>query len=222
MSTWLTAVTDLRTLLDEGDQDKLAYRKRCLGDCNGTNVYFKTFDFRRQTDFTTATAPLGVWKNGILLTASDITTDYPTSGDFVLSVAPVDGDVVEGSYYYRWFLDEEMTQFLITATNWLALGSDFLSLGEGLRPSALRYAASEAYQKLAIRWARNLSEGYMLNDAPARDRVGQMIKEYQETALKYREDAEKVRDDYYSRSGQQKQPLWAFVPGRIIDNVPKE
>ncbi|HCW05856.1 MAG TPA: hypothetical protein DGG95_00630 [Cytophagales bacterium] len=220
--SWDTALADLRTVLDEGSQDKLAYRKRCLGDVNGVNTSFKTFDNRRETDFTTVSAPLGVWVNGTLLAASGVTTDYPTSGDFVLAAAPANGEYVEASYYYRWFLDTELEQFLVSGSEWLALGSDYTQVSEGLRPGALKYAASEAYQKLAVRLSRRLSEGFMLNDAPAVDTVGKMVTEYGQIALKYREDAEKVRDDFYSRSGQQKQPLFGFVLGRIKDNVPKQ
>lgn len=222
MSIWATALDDLKGLLDEGNLDKYAYRKRCLGDCNGTNLSFKTFDNLRQTDFTTASPPVGVWISGVLQDPAIITEDFPDSGDFTISVVTQNTDIVEASYYYRWFLDSELIQYLISATNWLSLGSDYTTLGEGLRPGALKFAASDAYQKLAIRWARKLSEGFMLNDAPGTDMVGKMIIEYGNIATKYREDAEKVRDDFYSRSGQQKSPAWAFSFGHVQDPVPKE
>lgn len=219
--SWTDAVLNIKTLLDEGDSDKLVYRKKCFGELNGTNLNFKTFEFRRVTDFTSAEFPLGVWINGALLSSNDVTDDFKESGDFQLKVAPVDGDVVEASYYHRWFTDDELIQFLVTASQWLAFGSDYTATGEGFRPSALKYAASEAYQKLALRWARRLSEGFLLNDAPATDQVGKMIEGYTKAALDYRAEAEKIRDDYYSRSGQQKQPLFGFALGTVQDNVPK-
>lgn len=220
--SWDTAVVDIRTLLDEGAEDKLIYRKRCLGECNGVNTFFKTFDNRRLTDFTNVEFPLGVWLSGVLQDSSAVSEDVLDSGDFILAEAPADGSVVEASYYCRWFLDTELTQFLASASQWLALGSDFTKVAEPLRPGALKYAASDAYQKLVIRWARRLSEGYMLNDAPATEEVGKMIAQYTDIAMKYREDAQKIRDDYYSRSGTQLSPAWSFALGRVIDNVPKE
>lgn len=220
--SWTTALTDIRTLLDEGDEDKLCYRKRCLGECNAVNLLFKTFDSRRTTDFTTAELPLGVWLNGVLIDAADVTLDFPVSGDFELADAPIDGDVIEASYYFRWFIDSELTQFLTTSSEWLALGSNYTNISESLRPAALNYAAGEAYQKLALKWTRRLSEGYMLNDAPATDEVGKMIQQYGDLALKYQAKAKDVRDDFYSRSGTQLSPSYGFSPGRVRDNVPKE
>lgn len=219
--TWTTAISDIRALLSDGDQDKNYYRKRCLGQINGVNTNFKTFEFRRVTDFTTAAAPLGVWLNGTLLAASGVSFDYPDSGDFTLSSAPIDGDVLEASYYAKWFLDTELIQFLTTASQWLAFGSDYTQVAEAFRPAALKYATSEAYQKLVIRWALRASDTFMLNDAPAAENMGKMIDQYKQIAIDYRKDAEVIRDDYYSRSGQQKQPLWGFGLGNVQDNVPK-
>lgn len=221
MSTWSTAVTDLRTNLSDGDQDKVYYRKRVLGQIDGTNTAFRTFEFRRVTDFTTASAPFGVWLNGVLVDSSGINADYFDSGDFVLNTAPSDGDVLEASYYARWFIDTELQQFLTTACEWLAFGSDYTQIAVGFRPAALKYAASEAYQKLAIRWALQVQETFLLNDSKTAENMGKMVTQYKDIGLSYRKEAEKVRDDYYSRSGAQKQPLWGFNLGNVTDPVPK-
>ena len=58
---WSTSVADLRAWLNDGPTDKLVSRKRCLGRIDGSNKIFKTFEFRRVTDFTTATSPFGVY-----------------------------------------------------------------------------------------------------------------------------------------------------------------
>lgn len=218
--TWLNPENDLRVLLSDGTMDKHRYRKRVFGDVNGVNTRFKTFEFRRYTDFTTAVAPLGVWKNGVLLNSSDISFDDTNSGDFILAVAPVDGEVIEASYYIQWFKDSEIQNFLRLGSNWLALGDDYTAISSGLRPAALKYAASDAYQKLALRWAEHLAETYLLNDAPDEKRM-QIVEAYRKASLDARKDAETVRDDFYSRSGQQKQPLWSSSVGKISDPVPR-
>lgn len=219
--SWSTAESELRTLLSDNEKDKHRYRKRVFGEINGTNVHFKTFEFRRVTDFTTATAPLGVWKDGVLLTSADIAGDYLDTCDFSLVTAPLDGSVLEASYFIQWFKDTELQQFLTTATQWLRLGSDYSQLGDGLRPAALKYAAAEAYQKLSLRWAEHLSETFLLNDAPDKDKRMQIVEAYRKSSLDLRKEAETVRDDFYSRSGQQKQPLFASIGGAVADNVPK-
>ena len=82
--SWLTADArlDLRTLISDGDQDKLGYLKQVINDQNGTNKIFKTVDSRRVTDFTTATGPEGVYLDNDLLSPSDVTADETVIGQF--------------------------------------------------------------------------------------------------------------------------------------------
>lgn len=218
--SWTTASTDLRTLLSDNATDKHRYRKRVFGEVNSVNTSFKTFEFRRITDFTTATSPLGVWIDGVLQTSTVVSGDSVGTGDFYLTTAPLDGSIVEASYFIQWFKDSEIENFLRLACNWLALGDDYSQLGQGLRPAALKYAAAEAYQKLSLRWAEHLSETFLLNDAPDEKRMA-IVDVYRKQSLDLRKEAETVRDDFYSRSGQQKQPLFASIVGTVPDNVPK-
>lgn len=218
--SWSTASNDLRTLLSDSTTDKHRYRKRVFGEVNGVNKSFKTFEFRRLSDFTTAAAPLGVWIDGTLQIVSTIAQDFVSTGDFYLVTAPIEGSIVEASYFIQWFKDTEVENFLRLATNWLSLGDDYSNLGQGLRPAALKYAAAEAYQKLSLRWAEHLSETFLLNDAPQEKRMA-IVDVYRKQSLDLRKEAETVRDDYYSRSGQQKQPLYGSIAGTTSDNVPK-
>ena len=226
--SWSDAALNLRTLLSDGQADKHRYRKKVLGVSNSSNVSFKTFEFRRLTNFITNTdASLGVFKTNAnvipyvisKLTAADFAYDNPSTGDFALNTALADGESLEASYFVQWFLDSEINQFLTSACNWLNLGDDFTQLGSGLRPAALKYAAAEAYQKLSLRWAEHLAETFMLNDAPDEKRMS-VVEAYRKQALDYRKDAETIRDDFYSRSGQQKQPLFGVVAGKASDPVP--
>jgi hypothetical protein len=219
--TWGTPSLDLRTLLSDGPTDKVRYRKKVFGELNGTNKSFRTLEFRRLTNFTTAVAPLGVWLNGSLLAAASVSVDYIESGDFNLVTAPVDGDRLEASYYIQWFTDTEISQFLRLGTNWLGLNDDYTGLLEGLRPAVLKYAASEAYQKLALRWAESIQETFLLNDATNDKTRFAIVDQYRKSAEVFRKDAEAVRDDFYSRSGQQKQPLFASIAGAATDVQPK-
>lgn len=214
---WITAVFDLRTLLSDGPEDRYNSRKRCFGEVNGTNNTFRTFEFRRITDFTTATTPLGVYINGTRLSESDISTDYLNTGEFVIGASgsiPVDGDVVEASYFNQWFLDSELQGFLKVASNWLTSSDDYTQIVGGLTPSALKYAASEAYLKLAIRWRTFLSEQYRVEDEPKKPGTGP-ADEFIKMADTFREEALKSRDEFYTRQGQALQPLFGSVLGNV-------
>lgn len=214
--TWTTSVGDLRTLLSDGPEDRYNSRKRCFGEVNGINLQYKTFDFRRITDFTTAPPPQGVYINGVLLAVADVVTDYVNSGEFILSpsVAASGGDVVEASYYTQWFLDSELQSFLSTASNWLSSQPDASLTPNGLIPATLKYAASEAYLKLAIRWRTFLSEGYRVEDESRKPGMGP-ADEYVKMSETFREQATKARDEYYTRQGRALQPLFGSLLGNV-------
>lgn len=214
--TWTNSVSDLRTQLSDGPTDKLRYRKRCFDQANGVNKIFKTFEFRRLTNFTSAVAPEGVYVDGV---ASAVTSDSPLIGEFELAVAPTDGKIVECTYYIQWFLDTELTVFLQMAANWLG-AADTNSIPEGLKPSALKYACADAYQKLALRWAEHISETYRLEDGQDPKRMD-IVESYRKAGLDSRKEAEKMRDIFYTRQGRNLQPLFGSIPGKLSDPMPK-
>lgn len=218
--SWTTSVSDLRNLLSDGPTDRHRYRKTVFGETNGTNHLFKTFEFRRVTDFTTAGTPLGVYKNGILLTSSAISSDYPASGEFTLVTAPADGDRIEASYYIQWFLDSELAEFLTSATNWLGFAGATSNLDPGLQPSALKYAASEAYLKMSMRWREYLSDMYRVEDMPSLEKDGK-AQSFISMGETFKKEARALRDDFYTRQGQSLSPLFNSITGRVRDPMPK-
>lgn len=215
---WTTALTDLRTNLSDSVNDRLRYRKRVFGDTNGVNKTYKTFEYRRATNLSTAVAPLGVYINGTIVS---VTSDDPvTTGEFVLATAPVQNDIVEASYYYQWFTDTELTVFLTNASFWLGGGSDFTLIANGLIPAALKYAMYEAYLKLAIRYAERISEIYRTEDAPD-EKEFKVVAGYEALAKTLMSDSLKLRKDFYTRQDQPLAPIFAVSPGNIRDPMPR-
>lgn len=212
--TWAAPTTDLRTLLSDGATDRYRFRKRVFGEINGTNLSFKTFEFRRITNFTTAAAPLGVYKNGVRLAVIAISADFPNTGEFTLVAAPVDGDLIEASYYSQWFTDAELENFNRLGTNWLGYGDTPGQLAQGLIPACINYAASEAYLKLAIRWRENASETYRVEDSPSPTASNQ-TDEFTKLAEAFKDRAKSLRDDYYTRQGQSLSPIFRSIQGNV-------
>lgn len=217
MSTWTDAVLDLRRQLSDNSNDKLRYRKRCIGQIDGLNKTFKTFEFRRVTDFVSTTLPNGVFVNGSSVSS---VTDFPEIGEFVLAAAPSDGDVVEATYFIQWFTDTELQEFLIDSMQWLGLGTNYSTLVEGLRPCAKFYAAKQACEKLCLRWAEYQSDTYMFQEAPNADKR-LPIDDYRRLAETYYKQAKEAQSNYYTRQGQNLQPLFANISGNIPDVTPK-
>lgn len=212
--SWTTALENLRALLSDGPKDKLQYRKKCLGTQDGVNKRFKTFEERRLNDFTTSDPIIGVFVNSAQVT---VTADMPEIGEFTLTTAPTNDALIEATYYQQWFRDTELNFFLSTAATWLGL-SAIDQVTEGLRASALKYAAADAYQKLSLQWARNMGDVYKMQDQDPENRP---IDPYKSLANQLRKDATESRDQFYLRQGRSLQPLHASLTGRVGSVTPR-
>jgi hypothetical protein len=209
--TLTTATNDLRTLASDGPQDRIRYRTKVFGNQDGVNVTFKTFEQRRVTNFTTPTAPVGIYLNGVLQTC---TLDDIITGEFQVPVAPQNSDTLEATYYYQWFFDAELQTFLKNSAQSLIASADPTQIIDGLQPAALHYATAEAYEKMAARWAERASEVYQLQDAPVRGTEGP-VKSFLALASAYTAKADKLRDDYYERQGMALSPNFISLSGNV-------
>lgn len=218
MSTWVDPIGDVRKVLSDGPTDKLRYRKEVMNQLDGTNRTFKTFEARRLSDFSQSpTAPIGVYVNGA---AATVTDDDPVSGEFTLQTAPTDGQQLRATYYVQWFLDAEITEFLVQAAEWIGYQDAYLTIPEDLRPAAKEYAASVAYQKLSAKFAENLAESYQLYDAPDKKRFDP-VSAYMKISDSKMKRATQLRDDVYKgRKGQSGAPRFQTIAGRARDVAP--
>lgn len=220
MSTWdsATAVLDVRKILSDGPTDKLRYRKAIVPEIlDGSNKVFKTFEMRRITALMTATAPLGVYVNGTAVTVDS--EDLP-SGEFTVHTAPTEGQHIRATYYVQWFNDDELIQFLTSASEWIGTADDYTQIPQNLRPAAKEYAAAIAYQKLVARFAENLAETYQLYDAPDQKRFDP-VSAYMKISEAKMKLAFQLRDDVYkNRQGRALAPISATISGRVRDVPP--
>ena len=216
---WTTAISDLRTKLSDGPTDKLRAYKRVFGQIDGVNTVFKTFEFRRVSNFAGYAPPFGVYLNGILLGAGAVSSDTPENGFFILTSAPAAGDVVEATYYVQYFLDTELDTFLRLGYEWLGFGTVYTDCPSGLQPAVLHYALAESYAKLASRFSEHMSETYRLEDMPDVRRQA-LIAEWKEAGATARDMAHKLRNEYYTRQGQHLSPLFGTSIGRVRDVAP--
>jgi hypothetical protein len=190
--------------------------KGCIGKKDGVNRVFKTLEARRLTDFTQALAPgLGVYVNGTLAQVDSDNTDV---GAFTLHVAPGNQAQVEASYYFQWFRDTELQQFLLNAAQVLQVGSDPTQVPDGLQPAALHYAAAEAYLKVAVKMTEKLSSTYKAEDASGRPEMTE-AEEFRKLAKDCALRADKLRDDYWGKAGKQMSVGFATISGRAKEPV---
>lgn len=214
--SWDTATTDLRVILSDGPTDKLRAFKTVFGIQNGVNTTYKTFEFRRVSDFSSSAlpGPLGLQVDGVRIPAASVVSDDLDSGIFVLTDPLQDSQQFTATYYIQWFKDDELTGFLLRSSNWLGLGDDYTQIPSGLKTAALKYAAHEAYQKLSLRMSENIVETYRLQDAPDDKRMA-VVAAYQKAASDSLKEAITHRDDFYTRKGQAKAPRFGVISGNI-------
>ena len=214
--TWTNPKDDLRILLSDGPTDKPSWKKQCIGNKDGINVYFKTFEFRRVTNLQTSTYPFGVFVNDAQVVVDG---DHMESGEFKLHVAPHEGDRVEASYYSQWFTDNELDLFLRMACSSLGLGDSYSGIEQGLRPAALKYASADAYQELSLRFAKMISERYRAEDLP-KEQLRTTIDSYAKLSAQIRKDAIQLRDDFYKRQGRAYAPAFGTISGNVKEVKP--
>lgn len=207
--SWTTAIADLRQMLSDGPTDKIVFRKPILGIPNGVNLVFKTFDRRRVTNLTAPTGIEGFFVNDV---AKTVSSDDPDSGQFVASVAPVEGDRVTASYYFQWFDDIQLGVYLKNASFFFGFGNDYTQIGEFFQPAALQYAMADAYKELSVRFARMLSEGFRMEDLP-NEALEKSQKSYQGLSEAARKEALMLRKYVYTRQDQNEAPLFATQSG---------
>lgn len=218
--SWDTAVLELRTNLNDGPTDKIRAFKKVFGNVDGNNTVFKTFEYRRVTDFKTVAASgfIGVQVDSTTVPGSLIQVDDPETGYFRLAQAPSPPSVVEASYYVQFFNDDELSSFLNQAASFMSM-ADFTTIPTGLQIAALSYGTAQAYQKLASRFAEHMADVYRLEDMPDEKRT-EMIASYSKLANSAFSNAIKLRNDFYTRQGEALQPLWGSSLGRQLDTPP--
>lgn len=223
--SWADPNGDLRLLIADGALDKYSFQKKVFGNVNSSNQIFKTLETRRTKSFSDPTVlpPVGIYINGQILPTTSITLDDPITGQFTLdpSVVPNNGDIIEASYYYQWFFDDEIASFLRQATTWAVAVSDYTNLTEGLQPCVLHYAAGLAYMKVSLWFARHLSEQYRVEDMPDEKRL-QIASQYSQAANEeLTKIAPELRAQFYMRNDQYLSPLFRNVRGAVRTPQPK-
>jgi hypothetical protein len=217
MSAWATiqeAIDDVRLAISDGPLDKPVFRKAVQGTKNGNNLIFQTFDSRRVTDFTTATAPFGVYVNDELV---KVTSDQPEFGSLALESAPDNPDTVEASYYFQWFNDTQLAQFIKNAMQFYNGTTDVTQAPDVATTCIRSFALAEGYKELSVRWARDNAQKYRMEDAPDNKYGGNPYIPLHNLCLK---EAQAARKYIYTRQDQNEEALFASIHDGLPDVAP--
>jgi|OpeIllAssembly_1097287.scaffolds.fasta_scaffold00003_17 hypothetical protein len=148
MANWdvTSAIGSLRSLLGDGSTDKFEFKANVYPTPDTVTTRF----FVGQTRLVPNS--LEVFHNGAAVSPSGITDIDTAKGSFTYVPAP-SGEVL-ASFYYQWFTDAEMLEFLNEGVNML-LGLESVSgdFAIGLRPTLMQFACYNAYMRKAAEFA---------------------------------------------------------------------
>jgi len=156
-----SSVASLRSLLGDGPSDKFEFRTSAVPAPDGVTCRFFLGRQRLVED------SVVVYENSV----SGAPTIGAALGTADFLTAPAPSGTVEASYFYQWFTDPELLEFLTLAANTLRFESSAdAALPVGLRPALLDFACYHAYMRKAAEYAEALSgsaNGFEVNQGHA-------------------------------------------------------
>ena len=156
MAAWevSSAISSLRSLLGDNATDKFEFKVDVFPTPDSVTKRFFVGQTRVDAD------SLQVYVAGIQTVSgapSGIVDLDAAKGSFDLGIAPSGSVSVQASFYYQWFTDPELIEFLTSAGTMLGFESIAdAGLPVGVRAATLDFAAYYAYMKKAAEFADSL------------------------------------------------------------------
>ncbi len=142
------AIASLRRRLSDGAADKYVHQMEVDPEPDGKQTVFAVPDSHLVPD------TLQVTIGGALATTDDVDV---AAGTFTLA-APDEGEKVRANYYFQWFTDAELEEFLGEGAGLVGYGGvTDETLPVGLHPAVLSYACYYAYMKKAAEAADSVT-----------------------------------------------------------------
>lgn len=207
-----SAVVELRQIIADTEFNKKATKKKLIGPIDGNNLNFVTYDKRIYED------SLEVFLNGESVPFSVVDA---IKGEINLSTAPDKNVKLEASYYWRFWIDDELKNFLnkgAESTGQSGISSPdqaYLNIEPGLKSAALYFAASLATRSLIFYITnRRHSEEFLIEQDKNDDtNFSQTIAAMNTQAKSLWDQAVWHRDDFYKRLGKRNKPAFGIKMG---------
>lgn len=218
--SYTQAITELRQLLGDTANDKRSSRKKLIGNVDGDNKKFRSYDKRIIED------TLEVFVNNQLVSAS---VDSANSGEIVLTTAPDPNSKVEASYYWQWWNDDELKTFLKLGSESLGIVDEtnsaiWESVPPGLRGSLLYYSAAHSVRRQIMYMINRRHSGEFLleQDKGGDEGFADLLRALENTYTMFSKTAKSERDDFIQKRGQQLNPSFKLKAGNSGQYGPRK
>lgn len=217
---YTSAITELRQILADTQYNKRASKKSLIGKIDGSNTSFVTYDKR------IIASTLEVFVNDELVSYN---LDDNIAGKITLNDAPSGNVKVQANYYFQWWIDDELKNFLNKGAEicgeYTTTTPDtaYLNIIPGLKNAALNFAVSLAAKSLINYLVLRKHSGEFLIEQD-----GNSDANYEAT-LKYLESladsswkmAIQLRNDFNQKQGRQLNPAFGIKLGAVKQYGPK-
>lgn len=210
---YVGALLDIRQMLADTADRKRATNKKLIGAIDGVNVNFVTYDKRL---FDTTLVVYNPPNTPVGFTLND-----SVSGSITLDAPPLINTALTADYYYQFWLDSELINFLNKGAEATSVYTDaipdtaYLSIIPGMKSAALHLACSIANDALcAYLVNRRHSEEFNI-EQDGNDDTGftNMINALKDRSKMFWDRGMLMRDDYYKRQGKRNLPAFAIKYG---------
>jgi len=218
MGAWpdvAAARDDLRRFLNDGPTDRPAKQKQILGNVDGVNRQFFTFDDR------IVVGSLIVSVNFVDLAGTEFTLTDPIMGEITLVTPPAAQTTVRARYYFQFFTDVELEEALKLATGEIVESDDVTQIVFGMKNTTLNFAGHFAFVKQAIRWAHLMSSKFLVEDEPVEGETSSRPNLFRQIASDYLKHALDMRTSYYTRHGRRNAPAFTVFKPNIPPSGPR-
>lgn len=188
-------LTDLRILANDTPTSNNIRQEVPLGPKDGVNKNF------RLQNYPVVAGSAYITQDATFRSQSGFTLDAP-NGLLNFTTAPLSTvKVFEADYNFYWFTDVDHTQFLTNGSQSVSAADPTL-VTDGLVPALLQYALHYFWMRRASQYAHR----YSSSGGTAGHSVDAVTKAFKALADSAWAAAQKLRDDFYAKQGQQESP----------------
>lgn len=190
--------------LGDNDDDKVVKRKNVVGQINGVNKRFWTFDDR-------LVAKPAVYVDEAPIAAADVTLEDAVLGQFLLASAPATGATLQAQYRYHYFLDAELQAAVQVATGEFVETDNVTQVDPGLKLAVLNIAGSHACTRQSVRWMERASDRFMADEKPTREEALARSATFKDMARTMLSAGRQLRLDFFQNHGRRVRPAFTTV-----------
>lgn len=213
--SYQNAILELRQIIADTASNKRTSGKRLIGNVDGVNKVFTTYDKR------IVATTLQVFEGDTQLNKG-FSLDDAIAGQISFTNAPAVQTVLTATYYWQWWLDAEVINFLNKGAETCGIvdpnanvapplkPSDqaYLLVPGGLKAAVLKIAASYAFDAIAAyMFARRHSSEYLVEqDGNDDEGYSKLIDSCNKMSASNLKNGMLLRDDFYKSQGRQYKP----------------